>query len=410
MFFNDNLWTIAFVLTTAMVTAVSVMFWVGIREFVMHRNWRSLLFGGGMLSVAFGFLAMNLYNSAVLPWHLVIPFNIGFGLIGLSLINRKWQYLFVLFALGSFIVPLNSAYFPVAVAPILVLSWLAYKNFCLLSCHHEECERKNRESIEWSIIFLLFFLSLSLTAISRGGYYDCICNYAMYGTLFLRLAIVSLLFWHILKCMSFSSRERMIFPVVVGFITVLITMGFLINRSIVSYVETNLKTESLSEARAAKALSEKECLVSTGLSKRIKEKDVELNDLADKILVKTGIRTVYFAGNERIAAAPSATGKGRFLGSTIEDPQIKSAVLEKGEEFVGKIEKGGEIAIAAYVPVFDGDKIVGMVGSGRFLTDFYKLQKEIFYQTAAGLGAVFFVTILTIVSSMPVLEKRKKRV
>lgn len=408
MFFNDNLWTIAFVLTTAMVTAATIMFWVGIREFVMHRNWRSLLFGAGIISVSFGYLAMNLYNMPVLPWHIVIPFNLGFSLIGIALIKGKWQYAFAIFALVPFLILLNSPYFPLVALPILVVAWLAYKNFCILSCREEECVRKQRENIEWAIIFGLFFCSLLLQIVARGGYYSFVGDYVIYLTIVLRMAIVALLFWHILKCMRFSARERTLFPIVVGFVIILVSMGFFINRSIVSYVENNLKTQVLSETKAAKSLSEKECLTENQLAGRIEKRDIKLNDLADQILARTGIRMSFFAGNERIAASSSADGKGRYLGTKIEDPKIKAAVLERGEEYAGKIEKGNEVAMAAYVPIFDGDKIVGMVGSGRFVTDFYNLQRELFYQVTAGIGAVFMVLMVTVFYGLPKLSKKLK--
>lgn len=402
MLTNFNLWVVSFIIGFAFTIASLVIFWVALREFLSSRNLRYLAFGSGLFVLAGTVLTQALLNpTQIVSWAIILA-TLGFELLVLGLAEKGWHYTLMLVGAFPFLVPKDSIYFPIVILAGLPVAFLAYKNYCRLFCREKECvlKKSKKEGREWGFIFIFIILALSFYSLSRGSIGKDAPE-LIYGIgILFGAAAVGIIFYHILNCVNFSRSERMLLPLMISFVVMTTTIGFIVNTVMVNYLENTIKTYSLEEVEAAKNIVEL-TYPKNDLAAKLKNRDKELNDLSDKILAKSGIRITFFLGNERIAGAPSATGKGRMVGTKIEDPKIKEEVLENGNNYAGKIIKGGSVAIAAYTPIYEDGKVIGMIGTGKLLDGVQDLQQKIIFRTAAGVVIVMIIAFSAIASGNP---------
>lgn len=387
MITNSNLWIIAFVTAFSFFCASLVFGWVAFRYFFYNRNYKSLSFGLGLLVLAAGNLTLVLLNPEQIIISFVAIFTIGFILVFLGVVKKKWHYIFSAFSIAPFLVVQNTAFIPVLIPILIPFFYLVYKNTCRIFCAEEACRGKkgDKQNIEWLLVFV--FLSVSLTfymLLPASRFTNTEIMYALGGVTFNLLAAATL-YYHVLICTNFSKIERIFIPVVLFLLTVLAVISFFSNMLINNYVENLLKNDLREEILAAKTIAE-QYYPEGELAKSIKESNPKLNETADVIFAKTGIRVGFFKDNERIAAAPSATGKGRLLGSRIENRELIETVLNQGNIYEGIVIKGGEPMLAAYTPLLDGNKVVGMIGTGKKIDTLTELHDKLIYRTLAGVA------------------------
>lgn len=399
---NFNLWTITFIVSFSFLVAAFLIFWVSLRRFLRKKNFRPLCLGLGFIIVAITNLLVFLSYPFIITEGLMLCYLLGFELILVSLIVKKWQYFLLIGAVFPLFLPTSSNLVFSYLIVVLPVPYLAYFNFCKASSACEFCamaEKKDKEGREWAFIFLALILSISLFSFQGSQSALASKETIYFAAILMEFTVVVGIYYHILKCVSFSKGERVLLPLMTSFVVVLTLVGYLTITLVSTYMEKFIMSSSLEEVNAVKEI----VLLSypeDKLLEKIKAKDENLDDLLDNIYAKTGLRSAIFLGNERVAATLSATGKGRMLGTRIEDAKVNKNVLKNGYDYTGKIEKGGELVIAAYTPIYDGDQIVGMVGTGKTLSFLYELHYKILLRTVAGVAMVmiivFSVTYYTI--------------
>ena len=83
------------------------------------------------------------------------------------------------------------------------------------------------------------------------------------------------------------------------------------------------------------------------------------HDIVDHIGSLTGDSVTIFSGDTRVAT--NVTKEGQRMVNTQVSEQVKQAVLDKGETFLGKADVVGTINYAAYQPIKDGNgDIIGI--------------------------------------------------
>lgn len=392
----NNQWIISFIVNLGFFFATLLLFWVSIRDFKQKRNVRSLIFNAGLLVVASSYLVFSYWAKDVFTVATILPFVVGLTMIGASLSFKTWHYMFGLGVLVPFLLPPATYVFALSLLPALIIVYLAYRNYCKINCSSETYEAKlnnNQEGREWAVIIFLLLISFAVKIISCPAQLVLL---QVLSLLFL-LGTAIMMYLHVLYCINFTRQERVLLPLMVAFIIVTISLGFLTTLQVTNY---NQKVTEVTEKQKANAtLVAAQATYPNGeFENMIEAKDSSLNDFADSFYAKTGYVTTYFLGNERIAATPSMSGAGRLVGTTIEDENVKNRVLAQGEEYSGNIVKGGVSAIAAYVPIFKGDQVIGMIGTGTFLTNINELQTLMLFMTLAGativMGLVLGVTFL----------------
>lgn len=396
-----------FVISYSIALAAMVMFWVSFRDFVLKKNYRSLLFGGGLFLISIGNLFLHITDVKTNIYLVFIPFFIGLVAVGFSLIKERWQYLFGLGALLPAVLPKNSPWFMLSVIPMLFISYLAYRNFCFISCDYDKCEKKGIENKEWGAIFFLLAVVVATHINLLNQVYPTLDGLFGIFHVVAELIIIVLIYYHILTCLHFSNKEKILLPTMLGFVAIFSLSGYMISQFSMSFLETKTSQNLSEKSKAVKYIAESSSPKGS-LIKDLESRDPKLNDLADKILADTGIRSVFFLGDERVAASPSANGQGRFLGTRISDPNVTDAVLAKGDSYTGKISKGGVIFLASYTPVEDENgQIIGMISTGEPIGDLYQLQQGLIRQIAAAIGIFFLISIFAITYTLPKFGKKK---
>jgi sensor histidine kinase regulating citrate/malate metabolism len=163
----------------------------------------------------------------------------------------------------------------------------------------------------------------------------------------------------------------------ISFVVIITITNFCVSYLLSDYIEGDLMDATGRDASSIKIIAEQR-YPNGELARMIEARDGRLNDLADEVFVKTGIRPNIFLGNERVAAAPSALGTGRMLGARVESRAVDEAIFQNGEKYVGKVVKAGHVGIASYEPIYSGDKVVGMIGTGKYLDKMYEAQTKLF--------------------------------
>lgn len=394
-----------FVLSYAFSLATVILLWVALRDLLTRKNYRAIIFSLGLFTLSIGCLFFHLTDIVSSIYLIYVPFLIGFTLIGLTLVKEKWQYFLGIGILVPILIPATSPWFMTSALPLLVFPYLAYKNFCRISCEVEKCEKKGLDSREWSLVF--FFLAvmaashineINNTLPSLKGFFQVLSIVA-------EILLSGFLYHHILKCIHFSKKEKLLFPLMVAFIIIFSGASFMIHNVTSEFMEKRIKVAVTENAKSVKYIAES-TYPNGQFQMKIKEKSPSLNDLADKILVDTDIRSVFFLDNERVGASPSVTGKGRFLGTRIEDQKIKDVVLGRGEIYTGRVEKAGQILIATYIPIYEEGKTIGMVSSAQSIGELYNLQQQMMYRTTVGVGIIFLISVVAVLYSLPKIKKK----
>lgn len=389
MYQNLTMWSLAYIAATAFMAGASIIFWAGLRDFLLNRNFRKLLFGSGLLFVSFAYFIIAIINTTTLVPHIVIPMLIGYNLLFFSLARGRYTYLFLILNALPIAIAVDDRFAPVfAIGPAL-MAWLSYQNYCTGQCGGKDCDRKRVKNREVTLLFCLLFVSTLLGIYANGGYYSFLAVFMNYALIVVSALIAIVAYYHIFRCNHFGAKEKIFLPMITIFIFLISFMGFYSNQAIRTFNERQLVELSLREARAALYMANK-IVEPKSLGEMVEARDPYLNDVTDVILLETGFRTAIFNGNERIAASVSATGGGRFIGTKMEDEVVRKKVLEEGGEASAKINKIGQNLVAGYVPIINGDRTVGMIGSGILLTDFYRDQEGLLFRLAT-LTVVLFV-------------------
>lgn len=389
MFHDLTSWIIAYMVGAAMLAGTSIIFWVGLKSFLLFKNLRKLSFGTGLLLIGASYFIMAIYNSTTLPPYITVPLIIGFNLVALSLIKTKTERSILLLNVLPLFISIESRLAPLLAAAPLLLAWLTARNYCFIRCGEESCHKNKIKNNEITLLFLLMTLDVALGLFIKAGDYQYNNMIANYILIALQAVMTIIIFYHILRCTHYSAREKIFIPLMVGFILLFTVVAFYSNQQIKSFNENQLTELSLRETKAAVILADK--YAEPGLiADMVESKDTALNDIADRILLETGFRTTFFKDNIRIGASLSSTGGGRFLGSKLDDPVIRSRVLEEGGEAATKITKINQDLIASYVPVKKNGRTIGMIGTGILLTNFYKEQQVVLFK----IGALSFIVFM----------------
>ena len=409
--FDLSSWTISYLANTAFFIAAMVSFWTGVRDYILKRNFRKFLFGTGLLFLSFGYLVISLYNNLVLPPYIVIFFVIGFNLILASLIRKKIEYIFFSLNILPILISLNQKSIIFFSVIPLVISWMSYKNYCHRSCDKNECKKIMAKSNEWSLFFLLMTFDILFTTFLITGYGEIEKQILIYATIALEMFMAAIVYYHILRCNNYGSKEKIAIPLLMGFLMLASFGGFYINQKFQTFIEEELGNETLKETRAA-ILIAKSVVAPEKIEDMVLKEERTLNDVADQVLLETGIRMTFFKGNERIAAAMSASGSGRMLGSKLNDPEINKKIFDQAEPITIRVFKGGQYSMASYVPLIKDNTVIGMIGSGLFLTDFHEMQTKLLLGSMVALvvvgAGVFIVIGYNFPKEIKILRKRKK--
>lgn len=393
----DILWTISFLVGFALVLGAVMVFWIALRDnFVGGKliNWRKLVFALGFLVLAGVVFFVESINSPQLLGWMVLESAIGIFLISISLFNKKWEYFLFVFAPLIYLIPVNSVWFVFLFLPVFFLSYITYKNYHLLCDSTQECNEAEAHSAgkKWAIVLIALALVGVNGALNGAGV--TVVSSMVFGAINSSLEALAVFFVyrHIWGFTRFSRKEKILLPMLFGYVFVLTGAGFMTNYYLGTYMEKDLAATMKSNIAAVKEIM---ALTYPGddLGERVKNRDTSLNDLTDKVFARTGIRSVIYLGNERIASAPSATGKGRYLGTVLENEDVTNTVLKGGQDYSGKIAKGGELLMAAYTPIYSHEKVIGMVGTGRMLNESEQVRKELTYRIIAGGGFVMLLSL-----------------
>lgn len=402
MLINVNVWIISFLVSLAFFVSAMIIFWSSTRDSWVNKKLITLIFGIGLMVIALTGLTQVIINAESIPIWTSFLYAFSFSVIIMSLSTKKWHYLFMPGILLSLFLPQTFPWnivFLVIATPVIYLS---YSNFCNTSCS-KNCSENNslkQEGREWGLIFSGIIISIIFLYAARAPEYSSQSQLLFIIGTILEGTAVLVLFYHIFKCLKFSLIEKIVVPVMIVCLGALALFGFLVNVQITNYTTGELEDTVREELGAVKTIAELK-YPGNQLAKMVKSKDATLNDLSDTIYAKTNIGTTFFFGNERIASVPSASGKGRMIGSKMEAPEVTETVLERGEIFVGTVSKGGSLFIAGYAPIYEGDKIIGMISTGKLLNPIYDLQSTILMRIVAGVTVITFITFVTMFFVLP---------
>lgn len=400
MVFNLTNWTILYVVNTVFLIGSMIIFWTGMKDFILKRNYQRALFGFGLIVIAFSYLAISLYNNVSLPPGIIYSFVIGLNAILISLIRKKYEYLFLLLNSLLLLIATDGRYaFLFSVVPI-ALAYLAFNNYCQNPCSNYDCEKKKDHNNEWVFFFLLMAASFVVSLFIQGGYYQITPSLLISSSIGIEALMTGAIFYHILRCNHYSNKETLMISLAAGFLLVASLSGFYINQKFSTFIEDQLREITLKETKAALIISENFAEPET-LPELIESENMLLNDIADQVLIETGFRTTFFKGNRRVGAPPSASSGGRFLGTILDDSAVNKAVLEEGRTASIKLLKGGQYSVASYVPVRKDGQVIGMIGTGIFLTSFYELQNRLLYAVILTMVIAAIVIYLILANDLP---------
>lgn len=409
MFQNTTIWTLAYLADTAFLVASVLLFWDGLKNYLLKKSIRKLVFGSGLLVLSFSYLVICIYNSQNMPPLITVPMIVGFNLILWSLIRKKWELVFLVLNILPLLIAVNSAYaFGFAAIP-LVLAVLAYRNCCLEDCPGgpDDCAGVQKSNKNIAVLFIIMAVNIILTIPAQGGYYLISSPLMMYGIIATEALMAAIIFGYVMKRSHFNQKEKLMIPILVGFIILLSFVGFYSNQKIRFYNQEQLKTLSLKETKSALLITES-YLADDDLAQLVADEDVVLNDVADRILIETGIRTTFFKGNRRIAASLSSAGGGRYLGTLLNDPETEKKVLEEGVEAMAKIRKNNQELITSYIPIKKDGQTIGMIGTGILMTNYYRDQDSLMFKIAT-ITLVAFVTVFVVMAHETTKQPKKKK-
>lgn len=390
-----NIYLMSFLVGLALVASTLVVSWDVIRSSMRGKNLRPLFFGIGIMFITFSFLMIDLSRVFIYPVWLYSIVGIGFIMLSASLVIDKWDYLIFLTVLLPLLIPAQSFWFLFVTLPILWVAHLAYKHFCIIYCttSHKFDEKEGKfVSSTWAAIISLFALIISTYLIASLNPSAGLLALDIVANSIFKLLAVGLMGLLAFKLVKLTKRELLIFPIVLGFIIISASAVFYTSYLINNFVNNEYLGDVHDAAHLFYFIAEQK-YPNGELAKQIEAKSPQLNDLADKIYLETDIRGVFFLGNERVAAAPSIINNSRNIGTRITDTNVVNNVLNKGQKYSGRIQKVNQMVMASYIPVYDGDRVIGMVAVGKTLDTYNQLQNEIINAMIAG-GVVIMIIII----------------
>lgn len=389
---QEILWVALFLTSFSLMLGALIISYVFIRDFFTQYDWRRILFAVGFL-VAMGsnlFLALN--NSFEYIGISFILLVLGYLFIMTSLLRRMGGYLFYLISVVLIIAFWNPVFRVAILILIFIDAYLAFKNYCLLFCNQLkkclETRKRIKEGKEWGLVFVFLFLA-EVARFSSG-------NISKLFIIIFSILAAAIIYYHILCCIKFSKREKVLFPLMISFVISLVMIGFFVNFTVTDYLKNNLEGLIKRDLETAKYIAEM-TYPDGELANRIKAKDPNLNNLVDKIFAVSGTRVTFFLRDERIAATPSTSGKGRLLGTIVGDQGVKEMVLGRGDEYVGTI-KGKKISsLVAYAPIYSGNEVIGMISAEEPMSFALEIKNTLFFKIVLGTAIVLFFNFLAIV-------------
>lgn len=350
--------------------------WVQLKKYISRFDYHYLLLGIGFIVVVANYFLCELIGAAFVPNWVFTSLTLGYLLISLSLISRWYDsILLVISILPLLLLPLDFRYI-FAAFPILMLSYFAEARYCSMFCI-SDCEKEQviKEKFVIPIVFVIFssltFFYYYIYTVGEG------ILFTRLATIVLNVLASMLIIWHIRKCAKFKKTERTTLVIFSILVIIFSFTGMVTNLWLNKYLLSNLEKTSTEETALVKMIAEKE--FGDELPGMIENSDPRLILLTDQIHAKTGIRSTFFKGEERVAAAPSALGNGRMIGTKIDNEQVVKSVLYEGRDYVGFVIKGNEVSIAAYSPIENNERVIGMVGSGKFLDKITTDTKQLFF-------------------------------
>lgn len=257
MFHDLTSWTIAYMVGAAMVAGASIIFWAGLKDYLLFKNLRKLSFGTGLLLISSSYFIIAIYNSTTLPPYIVVPLITGFNLMMLPLIKTKIEYGFLLLNVMPLFIPMGSRFAPLLAAAPLALMWLSARKYCVVLCNKVDCRKGKIKNKEITLFFLLMTISVILGLLIKGGYYQYNNATANYTLIALQAVMAMTIFYHILRCTHYNEKEKVFIPMIIGFILLFTVVAFHSNQQIKSFNENQLSGLSLRETKAAVILAEK---------------------------------------------------------------------------------------------------------------------------------------------------------
>lgn len=128
------------------------------------------------------------------------------------------------------------------------------------------------------------------------------------------------------------------------------------------------------------------------------------NEMVDRISELTGGPVTIFLGDERVATNVENDGQ-RVIGTTASD-EVREAVLENEERFVGTADVAGTRTQTAYQPIYNAEgQPIGMwfVGVSQDVVN------EAIYSILGWFGLVLLVSVMGVFVALSFFNKRLKR-
>lgn len=396
----NTLLGVSFFAGLVLMSLTIIVAWDIIRSFMQGSNWRPLLFGAGILTVVFSFFITDITKIYTYPVWIYALVGFGYVLIASSLVIKKWDYLIFLTLVIPFIIPRDTFWFIAVTIPVFWIAHLAYRQYCLINCtslHTFTVKQDRIVSNIWSTTISVYALLSANYFLAGLSFPSDVMSVILALNIVLKIGLICLMVYLIINFIRLTRREALVFPLILGFLLVTATSIFMLSYVINQFIQKEYLTDVSNDVKLYNYIAE-QAYPDGLLSKKIESKSPELNDLADRIYLETGVRGTFFLGTERIAASTSATNGLRNLGSKITDTNVIDTVLSHEQPYVGTVHKNGQVVIAAYLPVTDGGKVIGMVGTGTTITDLDGLRTKVSDAIIFGgvlsmliiLGSVFF--------------------
>jgi len=118
--------------------------------------------------------------------------------------------------------------------------------------------------------------------------------------------------------------------------------------------------------------------------------------LVDGIKQSLGVEATIFDGDTRISTTIEQDGH-RAVGTRIANPAVVDTVLQRGQTYFGENVIFGRQYRTAYVPLHNGDTVVGMLFAGIDMTDMLRDRDSIILAIGlAGLGGMLVFGVLSL--------------
>lgn len=368
-------WILTYLTSISLLFASFVLLWGGISAYLKNKNNKKLFFAIGLLTIFATSLVFKLNGLVDITLIVFGGYAIGFIFINYSLAKRLVDLMPMLLLPLPLLMTNDSIWFALTPLAMLPIIWLNYRNHCDLLCHNKECQkRRQKENIEWAMFFVFIMFSSIAYIVSINT--PLLTGHEIILVLAIAFELIALilLLHHNFYCEHYKSNEKILLSFMISFFAALIFSSFALMMLVDGYVKSYFEEDLRARVTAIKYLTEADTNKEEFIL-LLKEKNPKLNNIADEIFAKTGFRTTYFLNNERVGGTVSPLG-GRFLGTKINNQEIIDTVLIKGEVYSGIIFRDTHYVVAAYLPIYEEDQIIGMYSTGQSLGDIEELKKS----------------------------------